>query len=365
MTCNDATEFVSALCDGETIPREAAEHVGACKACQTVLTEYLAIGTELRRVASLSAPETVRPLNLKKKYGRMQAIWLTSRETMRIPKLAFAALLIGIVTLSLSLALAKVHAHSEGNVVLLTVAPIHGRSLRCPLSTVDKKNSQCEWKEGIGSGYLSYSIRLLSKEDDRVRLGIRAKYSRLADQLPSGGAERSTEKQYSFEPGDRLQIDVPGFGPLTVTGEWMDYMPYFGQLNLEDNLEPRPDELRLVSPVLLKAKEVVFDFGSMSVTADHRGDLDWLYVPGDGLYELSLSPLAGAVEAYAENNRLSFQMDGQSYVFLTGAPIARGNQVWILHTANVKPAYPYPHFSSAAVGTEKISHLIPRAKTRY
>jgi hypothetical protein len=246
--------------------------------------------------------------------------------------------------------------------VLLTVAPNQGPSLRCPLSTVDKKNSQCDWIEGIGSGYLSYSIRLLSKEDDRVRLGVRAKYFRLGDQVSSGGAEAVVEKQYSFDPGEALQIDVAGFGPLTVTGEWMDYMPYFGQLNLEDNLEPRPDELRLISPVLVKAKEVVIDFGSMSVTADQRGDLAWLYVPGDGLYELSLSQLPGAIQGRAENNRLTFTIDGQSLTFLTGAPIARGDQVWILHTADVKPAD--PHVSSAAVGTEKINHLIPRTKTK-
>jgi hypothetical protein len=147
-----------------------------------------------------------------------------------------------------------------------------------------------------------------------------------------------------------------------VTGEWMAYMPYFAELNLDDNLEPRPDQLRLVSPVLIKAKEVVIDFGGMSVSADKRDDLAWLYVPGDGLYELSLSPLAGAVEGHAENNRLSFRVDGQSYMLLTGTPIARGEQVWILHTAKVKLAD--PRFSGAAVGTEEINHLIPRAKTK-
>ncbi|HEX3572875.1 MAG TPA: hypothetical protein VHU44_18805 [Acidobacteriaceae bacterium] len=281
---------------------------------------------------------------------------------MRIPRFVFATLLVGIVALSLGLALAKVHARSEGSVVFLTVAPNHGPSLRCPLSTVGKKDSQCEGKEAIGSGYLSYSIRLLSKEDDRVRLGVRAKYFRLGDQDSSLSAEGVAEKQYSFEPGKTLQVDVDGFGPLTVAGEWMDYMPYFGELNLESNLEPGPDELRVISPVLLKAKEVVIDFGKMSVTADQRGGLAWLYVPGDGLYELSLSQLPGAIQGRAENNRLTFEIDGQSLTFLTGARISRGDQVWILHTANVKPAD--PRISGAAVGTERVNHLIARAKTK-
>jgi hypothetical protein len=362
MTCNDATEFVSALCDGETIPREAAEHIGDCKACQAVLTEYLEIGAELRRVASLAAPEALRPLILEKKHGTMRAIWRKGWETMRIPRFAFATLLVGIVALSLSLALAKVHAHSEGNVLMLTVAPNHGPSLRCPLSTVDKKNSECGWGEGVGSGYLNYSIRLLSKEDDRVRLGVRAEFDPREDHVSSAVSKDLPEKQYLFEPGETMQIDVAGFGPLAVTGEWMAYMPYFGELNLEDNLEPKPGQLRLISPVLLKAKEVVVDFGGTSVTGEQKDDMAWLYVPGDGLYELSLSPLAGGVEGHAENNRLSFRIDGQSYLLLTGAPIARGDQVWILHTANVKPSD--PHFSHAAVGMEEINHLIPREKTK-
>ncbi len=361
MTCNEAAEFVSALCDGETIPREAAEHIGVCKACQSLLTEYLEMGVELRRVASLAAHEPVRPLSLKRKRGAIPALWRQGWETMRVPRFAFAILLVGIAALGLSLALAKVHAHSEGNVVLLTVEENHVRSHPCPLSTVDRKNSECGWEDGIDSGYLSYSIRLLSKEDDRVRLGVRAEFHS-GDHVSSPVGKDVAEKQYSFEPGETLWIDVAGFGPLTVTGEWMDYMPYFGELDLEHNLEPGPDELRFISPVLLKAKEVIYDFGGMSVSAYQKDDLAWFYVPGDGLYELSLSPLAGAVEGHAENNRITFQIDGQRYVLLTGAPIARSKQVWILHTAHVRPAD--LRFNRGAVGTEEVNHLIPREKVK-
>jgi hypothetical protein len=362
MTCNEAAEFISALCDGETIPREAAEHIGICKACQALLTEYLEMGAELRRVASLAAHEAVRPLSLKKKRGAIAAFWQKGWETMRIPRFAFAILLAGIVALGLSLALAKVHAHAEGNVVLLKVAANHGPSHPCPLSIVDRKNAECGRSWPVGSGYLSYSIRFLSKEDNRVRLGVRAEFDSRGGHVSSADGNAVAEKQYSFEPGETLQIEVAGFGPLTVTGEWIDYMPYFGPLDLEHNLEPGPDELRIISPVLLKAKEVIVDFGGDSVIADRKDDLAWLYVPGDGLYELSLSPLAGAVEGHAENNRISFQIDGQSYVLLTGAPIARSTQVWILHTANVKLAN--PQFSHGAVGTEDVNHLIPRSKTK-
>ncbi len=71
MTCNEAAEFVSALCDGETIPRNAAEHVGACQACQAQLKEYLAIGAELRRVASMETPEAATPRVWEKREGAL------------------------------------------------------------------------------------------------------------------------------------------------------------------------------------------------------------------------------------------------------------------------------------------------------
>jgi DNA-binding NarL/FixJ family response regulator len=53
MRCEEAAEFVSALCDGESIPPVAAEHIGACETCQARLREYGLIRTELRRLASL------------------------------------------------------------------------------------------------------------------------------------------------------------------------------------------------------------------------------------------------------------------------------------------------------------------------
>jgi len=78
MKCEEAAEFVSALCDGASIPPVAAGHVGACETCQARLKEYGEIGmelrsmasAELRRVASLESPEEVRA-----------RIWETTRRT--------------------------------------------------------------------------------------------------------------------------------------------------------------------------------------------------------------------------------------------------------------------------------------------
>src|SRR5260370_30563011 len=52
MKCEEAAELVSALCDGETITREAAKHIGECEACRARLNAYSSVGAELRRLAS-------------------------------------------------------------------------------------------------------------------------------------------------------------------------------------------------------------------------------------------------------------------------------------------------------------------------
>jgi len=48
MKCEDAAEFVSALYDGERIPREAAEHLGECETCQGRMETYSRMSAEMR-----------------------------------------------------------------------------------------------------------------------------------------------------------------------------------------------------------------------------------------------------------------------------------------------------------------------------
>lgn len=355
MICDVAAEFVSALCDGEIIPREAAEHIGSCEECKARLRDYTELSTELRRLASVALEEEPRPLEIRQKRRAVSNLWWQGWKAVRVPRLAFAALLAGFAILGFSVAMVKVRAHSEGNVVMLSVAPSQGPAEPCPLSMLNKKKQVCSWADRD----LTYEIKLLSKDDDRIKLGIRVGPVSRRSGITTREVDNFPERQYSFAPGETLKIEVPGYGPIVLTGEWMDYMPYFGELDLEHNLEPSPDELRIVSPVLIRGKQMVVDLGGDSVWTGGKDDLVYFYTPDDGLYELSLTPLPGAVQAYAENNRVSFEIDGKPYLLLTGDPIARTTEVWILHTPGVKPSS-VPS-GSYGVGTEMLNHLIPRS----
>jgi hypothetical protein len=72
------------------------------------------------------------------------------------------------------------------------------------------------------------------------------------------------------------------------------------------------------------------------------------YVPGDDIYDVTLSPVEGAVKGRVEMSRVTFDLNGQSYTILAGAPIARGNDTWILHLPNGKPANYQGHVSWGA-----------------
>ena len=72
MKCEETSEFISAICDGQTIPPEAAEHIGQCESCRTQSSEYLELGAELRRFASLESVGEIRVIHWEKSHEPVQ-----------------------------------------------------------------------------------------------------------------------------------------------------------------------------------------------------------------------------------------------------------------------------------------------------
>ncbi len=337
MICDEAAEYVSALYDGEIIPRAAAEHIGECESCRTQLRDYMEIGAEMRRVASLEVPlETPRVVwDEQERASKMW--WQRGWEQISIPRLVFASLLLAVVGLASSLVVVGVRAKAEGTVMMLNISTGPGASVPCPLSTVDKKNAMCGFVGGFNGGMLIYRIELLSKDGDRVEIGVRSKFGPASSGTYSLSAvDDVAEKQYWFAPGETLQTDVEGFGTLAVTGERMDHMPSPVAGNRE--MDPGPGELRMNSPLLLKGKEVLGDMEGGGASIDKPGQGVMIYFPGQGRFVVSLSPGEGAVQANVKLNRLSFQIDNNTYVFVTGTPITRSATAWVRLEPNYRPS---------------------------
>jgi hypothetical protein len=337
MKCEEAAEFVSALCDGEMISPSAAQHIGSCGACSVRLREYVEMGAELRRVASLQAVEAKEvPL-----WGNVRKVspnwWQKGWETMRIPRFAFAMLLAAVVVLGSSLTMMKVRAHTQGPVLMLTAKTATGHTIQCALSLVDEKSASCGGVQAVaGSGGEAFKFRVISQQGDRIELGLRAKFFAGTGSLSSEETEKLPETTYWFQPGETLEAKMEDSEPMHLTGELMDHMPTSLAVGGGEQLDPSPNEVRFVVPVLVRGKDVVYDFEGMTVTCNEKGEGLVLNVPHDGRYLVSLSPLEGGVEGQIHDSRVSFELNGQPYQFLTGAPVARGGHVWILHLPDEK-----------------------------
>lgn len=358
MRCDEAAEYVSALCDGERVPREAAKHLDGCDACRTRLRDYVDMGVEMRRLASLETEEAEPQVWAAPKRGWAATWWQKGREAMRIPRFAFALLIVGIVGLGSGLAVEGVKARATGSVVLLRISEGPGQWGICALSAVDKKYDLCS---AIGPT-LMYRIQVLSRDGDRVNLGVRARSVGAAEEdvnLEEVGS--LPEERYSFSPGKTLKVDVPGGGVLTLTGEWMDHLPVLGYLG--GNLDPGANELRIVSPMMLRDNQIAGDVEGGSATTDEAGQAVFLFLHGQGSFAFSLSPMPGAVRGHVNVSRVTFEANGQHYALLTGTPIARASEIWILHNPEFQPPEGLSHaWFISTVKTSEVATVFQTAK---
>jgi hypothetical protein len=344
MKCNEVAEFISALYDGEKIPREAAEHLGACDECGGRLAAYSAIGVELRRVASLGEPTDVRDRTWEDRKELRSSWWRKSRESMRIPRLAFAAMLAAILLLSGGLVLVRARPNSTGSVLWLAVKlPPEGKVMQMALATDGEAGSDgFEHFAAVPTGGIfSMSVRFLRREGDRVELGVKTRYENPKPDFTGDAEQRLkdiVEQSLWIEPGRNAEISVLGLGSIQIAGDFIDHKPpsFF---SLEDTVDPKANEFRIVSPVLIRGKEVVFnEVGASSMGDARSGTGVSIYWPGEGRFLFSSAPFKDAVEGSVLESQINFRVDEQEYLLLTAVPVTRATHVWMKHEPRYKPS---------------------------
>ncbi len=341
MKCEEAAELVSALCDGETITREAAKHIGECEACRARLNAYSSVGAELRRLASLEERGELKAGSWEKEQRVRLNWWQKGRTTMRIPRFAFALMLGMILLLSGGLVLVRARTGMGGPVLVLTYKiPPDGRAARCTITTdANPRTNHCNYSTGGPSGVLTVNVRFVSKEGERTELGVKTRYETQARSLEVSNTDswkEVPEEMVWLEPGSKQEISVPGLGEVELTGEYLDHVPAL-RFRPEEPLDPRKNEFRIVSPVLIRGKEVVFNLGGSDST--DSGDPDatlMIYFPGEGRYLISTVPFEGAVEGNVELGQIKFSLEGQGYALLTAMPTTRSEHVWVTHEPRYK-----------------------------
>ena len=334
MECDEAREYVSSMYDGEAVPLEAAEHAARCAQCQELLKGYAETGAALRSYGSLliAQPALARtwltPRRNKTKW------WEMGFQTMRIPRIALACLVLLLAVVGSRLALVEVRAHEDGSVLMLKLTPAEGESILCDVSVSDARYDTCGGLNQLDKLNLFYAVKVLKKDGGRVLLSIRARVTPLGPASYGPQTESSLpETQSWFTPGETLSLPNTGELKLALSGRWADHIPVGGN----QLLDPGPNEIRLTSPLLLKNNRLAGDMGRASANSDSPGEGVYLYVPGEGRFLLSSTPIAGAVPAMVRLNRVSFESAGQRYVIVNGMPVSRAETLWVFHDAAYKP----------------------------
>jgi hypothetical protein len=345
MTCEQAAEFISALCDGEAIRREAAEHMGTCEACHARLEDYVLMGLELKRLASASAPENVRAISRdlvvnqdQKTTPNRRPISRLWRDTMRIPRVAFALMVVVITLLSAGIVVVRATGErqwfkfeawdKDGKPVAKTTA-VFNSGAKIPNSIVAAK---------VHEGTLGFMVRVLEQNGATEKLGIRAVFSPssagedIRDQLQS-----TLERQETCQSGEKLSLPVEGYGTIQISGEILDKEPEHAKATLM----PKEGDLRLLGRVaLLRDDKLVGETESLHLELNAK-DMYFAFHPAnEGWYIFAPKPFPGAVEGSLNMNQAEFTVDGHKYRFISGAPIRNGSgpdgygpsNIWVMYT---------------------------------
>ncbi|MGB6876729.1 MAG: hypothetical protein WBD87_11940 [Candidatus Acidiferrales bacterium] len=245
---------------------------------------------------------------------------------------------------------------------MLTATPEDGRTVRCALSLNNPKMGLCQ---AMGPR-LIFAFRIIAKDGNRIEIGARVRswgpLSKGSSVTSASLLEGVEEVEYWFELGKELKIPVSGSGPVVVTGALTDHMPTLLGSGPDEPMDPKPDELRFISPVLVQGKEILFDFEGSGATVHGKEQGIEMYAPNGGLYHIALSPLKGAVEGQVERSRVSFELDGRAYEFLLAAPVTRSEHVWILLERDYKPSGELGQSSYLGAGDESRLMVEPSEK---
>jgi hypothetical protein len=322
------------------------------------------MGAELRCVASLTLDEVAQTIPWERDVQNSPNWWEKARASMKIPKFAFALLLLAIAGLVSGLAIVKAQSQAQAEVLAFTLdipgaeQPIHSAIY----VNRDPDDRGMRFMIGIANppGVLKGGLRILENNGSRLKIGARFQVYPRTLQMTMRYDESisGTEKVYEFTPEKPLEIEIDGIGKAEFTGKLQDYMPVFAATS--QTLVPSPDELRILSPVLLQGDHVVFNFGGASAVSPGKQWAVHAYVPSAGRFIISQVPFEGAVEGHVNAfSRVLFELRGQNYELVTGAPITRSETVWIRNDPNFKPSREMTSASDAAsfIGDLKLDDL--------
>jgi hypothetical protein len=341
MNCAEAAECVSALFDGEAISREVAAHLVDCQECRIRLNEYAEMGAELRDLGSTATPQAVPDGQWRLVEPAAANNWLGKwRGTVRIPRFAFALMLVALLVLSLSAGLFLTRAKGTDRWFQFEVVGRDGKTIMGgAIPPNGEGNPYYDGEAGMpyADGTVWFHVRMVERIGETEKIGVRALWHVRGDQFGDKLFEtlrNMPEREFLYSPREELKIPVEGYGNLEIKGHFELTLPEL----VRRELYPEYGTFRIEPPVVLvRGKEMIMkgDMGGGQIPMDKSyfayGDKD------EGWYLFSAKPFAGAVEGKLKMNQIEFTLEGKKYFLFTGDPILFGSvNVWVKHFSAIQ-----------------------------
>jgi len=309
------------------------------------MQEYAALGAELRRVASEAADE-VGPGVWRNTSRTPRNWWKSWRESMRIPRFAFALMVIAVIALTAGLVL--VRAKEKHRWFQFEVRDRDGKRIVVAIFPANPEGNLYDPTEAAmpgSDGTIAFMIRILGQNQGMERLGVRARW------VPPRTLDNSwavlhslPEREFECVPGKRLAIQVDGYGALQVDCQFHEKLPE----SVRTGLYPLDDVFRIIPPVVFLRGDHLLskaEFGGGEYLAN-RGYFAY-HVPKVGWYLVSTKPIDGAVEGQIRGNQIEFKMGDQPYLILAAAPITFGRaKVWVMQYSSILEADKFSAWTS-------------------
>lgn len=330
MTCSEAEIYISAVCDGEAIPREHAAHISECVVCRRTLADYSQMGAELR-LLSMRGPVESPHLELPKQRTHLAFL----RKRILIPRIAVAALILcaAVALATTSIVRAQSHplwfefGYSPYRDVPFgyLIAREGSDDTRASLYTVSRNPIAVALRikiKGVSNENVTLQVRAVPARIEATADGVRLLGG------PIGGVSLKGVPETQYKPGSSLVIPVEGGGTIYLKGDVLDHQP---RIAFGTPLEPAEDNMNVRSPVLIESDKLLGQLQGASAIADASSEAVFFAVP-NRVFAFALRPFPGAVKAEANWGRISFKLDGAEYSFIAAAPITGGDQpreVWV------------------------------------
>jgi hypothetical protein len=130
-------------------------------------------------------------------------------------------------------------------------------------------------------------------------------------------------QEFSYVPGQTLEIPVEGGGKMSVKGQVFHLRPSFSADWFP--VTPGADQIVLSKAALVRGSEFLGEL-AQGVSAGAADPAIAIYVPQEGVFVFTLKPHEGAVEGVTEFGRAHFKIGGQDYILFSATPITGGPQ---------------------------------------